>query len=153
MSEKEREELLKEPNVAVLATVGPGGRAHAAPIWYLYEGGVFIMSTGRGSQKHRNVEARPEITLVVDRRSLPYYAVMAQGRAEIGPRLADDDRLKMAVRPRFGERRGAAGLVLRPGFGVCVRRLTASSNSIGYSDTLVSSCLRLPFVMITLGSV
>ncbi len=98
MSEQEREELLKEPNVAVLATVGPGDRAHAAPIWYLYEDGVFIMSTGRGSQKHRNVEAHPEITLVVDRRSLPYYAVMAQGRAEIRTRLADEDRLKMAVR-------------------------------------------------------
>jgi len=98
MSEQEREELLKEPNVAVLATVGSGDRAHAAPIWYLYEDGVFIMSTGRGSQKHRNVEAHPEITLVVDRRSLPYYAVMAQGRAEIGPRLVDEDRLRMAVR-------------------------------------------------------
>ena len=98
MSEQEREEFLKEANVAVLATVGGGGRAHAAPIWYLYEDGVFIMSTGRGSQKHRNVEAHPEITLVVDRRSLPYYAVMAQGRAEIGPRLADEERRRMAVR-------------------------------------------------------
>ncbi len=94
----EREELLREPNVAVLATVGSGDRAHAAPIWYLYEDGVFIMSTGRGSQKHRNVEAHPEITLVVDRRSLPYYAVMAQGRAEIGPRLADEERRRMATR-------------------------------------------------------
>ena len=98
MSEQEREEFLKEANVAVLATVGGGGRAHAAPIWYLYEDGVFIMSTGRGSQKHRNVEAQPEITLVVDRRSLPYYAVMAQGRAEIGPRLADEERRRMATR-------------------------------------------------------
>ena len=98
MSEQEREELLKEANVAVLATVGRGERAHAAPIWYLYEDGVFIMSTGRGSQKHRNVEAHPEITLVVDRRSLPYFAVMAQGRAEIGPRLADKERRRMAVR-------------------------------------------------------
>ena len=98
MSEQEREEFLKEANVAVLATVGRGGRAHAAPIWYLYEDGVFIMSTGRGSQKHRNVEAQPEITLVVDRRSLPYYAVMARGRAEIGPRLADEERRRMAVR-------------------------------------------------------
>ncbi len=94
----EREEFLKEPNVAVLATVGPGGRAHAAPIWYLYEDGEFIMSTGRGSQKHRNVEAHPEVTLVVDRRSLPYYAVMAQGKAEIGPRLSDEERRRMAVR-------------------------------------------------------
>ncbi len=98
MSEQEREEFLKEANVAVLATVGGGERAHAAPIWYLYEDGVFIMSTGRGSQKHRNMEAHPEITLVVDRRSLPYYAVMAQGRAEIGPRLSDEERRRMATR-------------------------------------------------------
>ena len=98
MSEREREEFLKEANVAVLATVSRGGRAHAAPIWYLYEDGVFIMSTGRGSQKHRNVEAHPEVTLVVDRRSLPYYAVMARGRAEIGPRLSDEERLRMAER-------------------------------------------------------
>ncbi len=46
MSQSEREELLREPNVAVLATVGSGDRAHAAPIWYLYEDGVLIMSTG-----------------------------------------------------------------------------------------------------------
>ena len=107
MSEQERERFLKEANVAVLATVGRGERAHAAPIWYLYEDGVFIMSTGRGSQKHRNVEAHPEVTLVVDDRTVPYYAVMAQGRAEIGPRLADDDRLKMAVR-YLGEELGGA---------------------------------------------
>ena len=107
MSEQEREEFLKGANVAVLATVGRGERAHAAPIWYLYEDGVFIMSTGRGSQKHRNVEAHPEVTLVVDDRTIPYYAVMAQGRAEIGPRLADDDRLKMAIR-YLGEEIGRA---------------------------------------------
>ena len=103
----EQEQFLAEANVAVLATVGPGGGAHAAPIWYLYEDGVFVMSTGRGSQKHRNVEAHPEVTLVVDDRTIPYYAVMAQGRAEIGPRLADDDRLKMAVR-YLGEEIGRA---------------------------------------------
>ncbi len=107
MSEQEREKFLKGANVAVLATVGRGERAHAAPIWYLYEDGVFIMSTGRGSQKHRNVEAHPEVTLVVDDRTVPYYAVMAQGRAEIGPRLADDDRLKLAVR-YLGEELGKA---------------------------------------------
>ncbi len=105
--EDSREEFLREPNVAVLATVGRGGRAHAAPIWYLYQDGVFIMGTGSGSQKHRNVEANPEITLVIDRRSLPYYAVMAQGKAEIGPPLSDDQRMQMAVR-YLGEELGRA---------------------------------------------
>ena len=108
MSDSEdREEFLKQPNVAVLATVGPGGRAHAAPIWYLYEDGVFIMATGRASQKHRNVERHPEVTLVVDRRAIPYYAVMARGRAEIGPRLSEEERLRMAVR-YLGEEVGRA---------------------------------------------
>jgi PPOX class probable F420-dependent enzyme len=110
----DREELLNQPNVAVLATVGPGGRAHAAPIWYLYEDGVFVMSTGRGSRKHRNVEKNPEVTLVVDRRTLPYYAVMAQGTAEIGPPLSEESRLKMAVR-YLGEEMGQAYITRRPG--------------------------------------
>jgi PPOX class probable F420-dependent enzyme len=104
---EDREEFLKQANVAVLATVGPGDRAHAAPIWYLYEDGVFLISTGLGSQKHRNVERHPEVTLVVDDRKVPYYAVMVQGTAEIGPRLYDESRLRMAVR-YLGEELGRA---------------------------------------------
>ena len=96
--QQQREEFLKQSNVAVLATVGPGDRAHAAPIWYLYEHGVFIMATGSGSQKRRNVEAHSEVTLVIDRRSLPYYAVMVQGTAEIGPPLTAEDLLRLATR-------------------------------------------------------
>jgi len=107
MSDAEREAFLKEPNVAVLATVDRGGRAHAAPVWYLYEDGRFLISTGRGSQKHRNVEANPEATLVVDRRTLPYYAVMVRGRAEVGPQMSDEERLRMYVR-YLGEEMGRA---------------------------------------------
>ena len=94
----EQDEFLKQANVAVLATVDTKGRAHAAPIWYLYEDGIITMSTGRDSQKHRNVERNPEVTLVVDRRTLPYYAVTVQGTIEIGPPLSEEDRRRMAVR-------------------------------------------------------
>src|SRR6058998_1415754 len=93
-----RDHFLGRANVAVLATVDARGRAHAAPIWYLYDDGVFIISTGRGSQKHRNVEANPEVTLVIDERVVPYYAVMARGSAEIGPAFSAEDRLRLAVR-------------------------------------------------------
>ncbi|MGH3119314.1 MAG: pyridoxamine 5'-phosphate oxidase family protein, partial [Gaiellales bacterium] len=63
-----------------------------------YRDGTFVISTGRGSQKHRNVENNPEVTLVIDRRTLPYYAVMVRGRAEIGEPLTDDERRELAVR-------------------------------------------------------
>jgi len=126
----DREELLKQPNVAILATVGRGGRPHAVPIWYLYESGVFIMSTGRGSQKHRNIEANQEVTLVVDRRTLPYYAVMIQGTAEIGPPLSEESRLRMAVR-YLGEEMGR-GYAARRGGGESVTILLRPRKFIEY---------------------
>ncbi|TMF13410.1 MAG: TIGR03618 family F420-dependent PPOX class oxidoreductase [Chloroflexi bacterium] len=99
MSPNEAQEVfLRESDVAVLATVDRRGRAHAAPIWYLYEDGEFVMSTGRGSQKHRNIEANPDVTLVIDRRSLPYYYLSARGGAEIGPALSQEDRGRIASR-------------------------------------------------------
>jgi PPOX class probable F420-dependent enzyme len=122
VSEEEREAFLNEPNVAVLASVGARGRAHAAPIWYLYEEGVFIINTDRGSQKHRNIERNPEVTLVVDRRTPPYYAVMAQGRAEIGPPFADEARLRLAVR-YLGEELGRRFVESVPGGGSLSIRL------------------------------
>ncbi len=120
MTNDKLEAFLSEPNVAVLATVDAKGRAHAAPIWYLYDDGVFIMSTGRGSQKHRNVEANPDVTLVVDRRTLPYYAAMAQGRAEIGPGFSDEERRRVAVR-YLGEELAKAYLATSAGDSVTIR--------------------------------
>ena len=97
-------EFLKEANVAILATVDAKGRAHAAPIWYLYEDGEIIMSTGERSQKLRNIQRNPDVTLVVDRRTLPYYAVMAQGTAEIGPPVTPEVRRRLATRYLGDER-------------------------------------------------
>ncbi|MCH7802338.1 MAG: pyridoxamine 5'-phosphate oxidase family protein, partial [Chloroflexi bacterium] len=91
----DREEFFKQANIAILATIGPGQRSHAMPIWYLYEDGHFLISASRGSQKVRNVERQGEATLVVDRRDLPYYAVMVRGRAELGDALDDESRLRL----------------------------------------------------------
>jgi len=98
-----QEDFLEQANVAVLATVDAKSRAHAAPIWYLYRDGEIVMSTGRGSQKHRNIEAHPDVTLVVDSRDLPYYALMVHGRVEVGPGFSDDERRELATR-YLGER-------------------------------------------------
>jgi PPOX class probable F420-dependent enzyme len=120
----EQEQFLGEGNVAVLTTVDAKGRPHGTPIWYVYEDGVFIMSTGAGSQKHRNIARNPNVTLVIDKRTLPYYALMAQGQAELGPALPEDLRRRIAARylnerqldaylsrPRGGE---SVSILLRP---------------------------------------
>ncbi len=109
MTSSEIEAMLEEANVAVLATVDTKGRARAAPIWYLYEDGEFLISTGRGSQKHLNVEAHPDVTLVIDRREVPYLAAMVRGKAQLEDALSDERRQKLAFR-YLGEEMGRAYL-------------------------------------------
>lgn len=119
---QEQQSFLAEPNVAVLATVDRRNRAHAAPVWYLYDDGGIIISTGRGSQKHRNIAANPEISVVVDSRTLPYYALMVQGAAEIGPPLGHADRLRLATR-YLGEDLGRRYVESTPGEDAITIRL------------------------------
>ena len=67
-------------------------------MWYLYENGRFVMSTARGSQKHRNIERHGSATVLVNNREAPYYAVMVRCKAETGPPLSPDSRLRLAIR-------------------------------------------------------
>jgi PPOX class probable F420-dependent enzyme len=98
MITEQQNKFLGESNVAILSTVDGKGRPHAAPVWYLYDSGKITVSTGRGSQKHRNVERNPGVSLTVDRRTLPYFAVTVYGAVEIGPRLSEEERLRLAAR-------------------------------------------------------
>jgi PPOX class probable F420-dependent enzyme len=117
----DREEFLQQANVAVLTTVDRKGRPHGAPVWYLYDDGVFVISTDRGSQKARNIESNADVCLVIDQRTVPYFAVMVHGRAELGPALSAGERLHLAVR-YLGEERGRAYVTRVPaGDGITVR--------------------------------
>ena len=96
---------LEETNVAILATTGPGSRAHAMPVWYVYEDGQIVIGAGANSQKRRNIDRNGQATLVIDRREPPYRALMVQGTAEVGPAAAQELRLRIATR-YLGEQRG-----------------------------------------------
>ena len=96
--------FLEQENVAILATTGPGDRAHAMPVWYIFEDGQIILGAGANSQKRRNIDRNGQATLVIDRREPPYYALMVQGKAEIGPAAPTETRLKIATR-YLGEER------------------------------------------------
>ena len=43
----DREKLLSDANIAILATVDNRNRPHGMPIWYMYQDGKFIMSAGK----------------------------------------------------------------------------------------------------------
>ena len=102
MTPEERETFVSAPNTAVLATVDSRGRAHAVPVWYLYEDGTFMVLTDRGSQKHKNALRAGRATLCIDdRRS--FKAITAEGLVEIQDPVAYETRLRLHTHYRGEE--------------------------------------------------
>jgi len=66
MSPAELAELLAEARVMTCATIGPNGRPHLMPLWYVVDDGVISSWTFAKSQKVRNLERLPQATLQVE---------------------------------------------------------------------------------------
>ena len=67
MSEDELRDFLEEQRIVSVATVGPHGRPHLVPLWYVPEDdGALIGWTYAKSQKARNLERDPRATLQIE---------------------------------------------------------------------------------------
>lgn len=83
LSEEEIETFLKEPNVAVIATVRPDGSPHVVPTWYEYEDGDIVLHMGPESLRHGNLQHNNRVCICIDTRTPPYKAVIIEGRARL----------------------------------------------------------------------
>jgi PPOX class probable F420-dependent enzyme len=66
MSEEELARFLAEAWTVTCATLGPNGRPHLMPLWYVVRTGVVTAWTYAKSQKVRNLERKPQATLQVE---------------------------------------------------------------------------------------
>jgi PPOX class probable F420-dependent enzyme len=66
MSEAELLDFLADQKVVSCATIGPRGRPHVIPLWYVSDGLVLSAWTYAKSQKARNLERDPRATLEID---------------------------------------------------------------------------------------
>ena len=58
--------LLGRMRNAILATTGPHGSPHLAPVWYLWDGEAVRISTLRTTQKVSDILRDPRVALCVD---------------------------------------------------------------------------------------
>jgi PPOX class probable F420-dependent enzyme len=58
--------LLGRMRNAILATTGPHGSPHLAPVWYLWDGEAVRISTVRTTQKVADILRDPRVALCVD---------------------------------------------------------------------------------------
>jgi len=113
MDTRERDEFLSQPHTAVLATVDARGRAHAVPVWYLWNGESFEIIGGKNSAKMRHVEQRGRAALCIDVRGEGAMHVTAEGPATLGGTATPEWRLKLHT--HYRGREAAEKIVARGG--------------------------------------
>jgi PPOX class probable F420-dependent enzyme len=85
MTQKELEEFLSKPILARIATVGKNSAPHIAPVWFMYENGALIISTGRDAAKIKNIKRNPAVAVCIDTTEGGFQSrgVILRGKAEL----------------------------------------------------------------------
>jgi len=84
MTKDELANYLSAVRIARISTVNKG-KPHIAPVWYVYDGKNFYVSTGTKTRKARNIEKNPNISLIIDSTDgmFKHKCVIVEGRAEL----------------------------------------------------------------------
>jgi len=92
------ETFLKAPRHAILATTRRNGAPQLSPVWYVFQDGLFYISIGAETAKHRNLQRDPRVSLCVDGGHPEARAVMIYGTAEL---VKGDQPLRQEMRWRI----------------------------------------------------
>jgi PPOX class probable F420-dependent enzyme len=106
MSDAEQQAFLEEERVVTCATIGPNGRPHLMPLWYVVERGLICGWTFGKSQKVRNLERCPQATLQIEAGRGRYAAlrgVMTECDVEILRDPASVEAIGLALARRYAE--------------------------------------------------
>lgn len=79
-------ELLKEPQIANVATVMADGTPQVTPVWIDTDGENVLFNTAKGRVKHRNLVRNPKVAISVVDKADPYRILIVRGTA----RFVDD---------------------------------------------------------------
>jgi PPOX class probable F420-dependent enzyme len=115
MSATEVTAFLERGRTLQVASLHPDGRPHLVPMWYVVEEGQVVFRSFARSQKIRNLQRDPRLTVLVERGEAyaELQGVMIQGRA----RLVADPAYVLAVYGRLAAKYpmiGGAPRILSP---------------------------------------
>jgi PPOX class probable F420-dependent enzyme len=75
-------DLLEQPVLAHVATVGPQGEPQNNPVWFGWDGENLTFSQTTGRQKYRNVQDEPRVALSIVDASNPFRYLEIRGSVE-----------------------------------------------------------------------
>lgn len=106
MSPEELQAFLAEERIVTCATIGPHGRPHLMPLWYVVKDGLIHGWTYGTSQKVRNLERRPQATLQVE--AGERYAELRGAMLECDVEIISDPGVKGDIGAALAVRYGSA---------------------------------------------
>jgi PPOX class probable F420-dependent enzyme len=111
MSDAEVKQFIAEQRVATCATIGPRGRPHLMPLWYLPEDLAVVCWTYARSQKARNLERVPQATVQIEAGQIyrELRAVMMECDVEMIRDLDEVASIGAALAQRYGGPDGVPG--------------------------------------------
>ena len=75
-------DLLEQPVLAHVATVGPNGEPQNNPVWFGWDGENLTFSQTTGRQKYRNVQDEPRVALSIVDANNPFRYLEIRGTVE-----------------------------------------------------------------------
>src|SRR6266700_451030 len=82
MTDEEMKDFLSKPNNAIIGVNRAAGGPQLTPVWYIWDGKAFYISTTKDRSKYPNIRRDSSISLIVDDVVAHKY-VVAYGEAEI----------------------------------------------------------------------
>jgi len=115
MTDPELEKFLGEAQTIIINSVGPGGYPHPMPMWFgIEDDGSVVMTTFTKSQKIRNIERDPRVSLLAE--SGTVYAelrgVVIYGKAEL---VREHEKILDILAKVTAKNAGGAGNAPEPG--------------------------------------
>ena len=83
LNDQELEQFLARPLLARFGTHNEDGTIHIAPLYYLYDQGVFWFGTQEVSRKIRNIRRDERVTVMIDSPEPVLQSVLIYGTAQL----------------------------------------------------------------------
>jgi PPOX class probable F420-dependent enzyme len=104
MNDRELEAFLDRPLTATISTGSHSGAPHSVPVWYRFADGLFTVWTDASRRWVRNLQSRPEVSVVVAEHDAPFAAVVARGTAEVAiDQPGTDDEIRRIAQRYLSE--------------------------------------------------
>jgi PPOX class probable F420-dependent enzyme len=127
MSQDEVKAFLDTSKTMILCSIGAGGVPHPMPMWYGVEpDGAIVMTTFTKSQKIRNLERDPRVSLLVEagEQYAELQGVVVYGEAELVPATDRVIDILLTVTKRSGGIPAGAEQAARAGMEATARKRT-----------------------------